>query len=74
MCFCFDGKEAVAAFRPQTCRERSAEVDLFAPLPTARRAGPAILLLPPFRDISHAQSAARVKPARISTTRIMEAR
>jgi hypothetical protein len=35
MCFCFDGENAVAAFRPETCREGSPDASIFASLPIA---------------------------------------
>lgn len=34
MCFCFDGESAVAAYRPETCRDRLADEGVFTPSPT----------------------------------------
>ncbi|KAA3452615.1 hypothetical protein C7I87_00070 [Mesorhizobium sp. SARCC-RB16n] len=31
MCFCFDGANAVAAYRPENCRERLADASALAP-------------------------------------------
>ncbi len=34
MCFCFDGENAVAGFRPESCRERLTDARAERPVPS----------------------------------------
>lgn len=51
MCFCFDGEEAVAAYRPEACRERLAGADIFAPSPVTPGGEPRELAAAAFLDV-----------------------
>lgn len=50
MCFCFDGESAVAAYRPDECRERLPAARVFASPPIASGGGSADRALPARRS------------------------
>lgn len=66
MCFCFDGEEAVAAYRPEACRERLAGADIFAPSPVTPGSEPHDLAAATFLHVVKADQARRLVDASIS--------
>jgi hypothetical protein len=66
MCFCFDGANALAAFRPETCRERSPDASIFGSLPIAPGGEPDQLSAAASFEVAEAGHAGRLAVAPVS--------